>query len=410
MAILENFPSCQKHQYDVMPTASASNVGDIVQYIGITGTYTNGYFYKCSEVSTNTYDWVNVDVQDGTVSRDLTVAQYDALSEAEKMDGTVYYVMDARPFDMDNAAMGFTPVGTVISIMGVTPPKNYLACNGQIVNIVDFPELASYFESQFGACDKFGGDGVDTFAIPDLRGEFLRGTGTNSHSKGGSGSTVGTHQDPTLINPGWVNSNNGGFSYPQAESTTYHSLLDYQGQDTYVVNDGNRKTYMISTEMKAKAVPSGDSSGSARFSTRPTNTSVLYCIATKNIYVDVRYQYDTNEQVVGTWLDNKPIYQKTIIMNNIPIGNNSTYSHGISNIDNIISFNYCMNNKNDTFFYGDSVIVYNNSFTSSPTSGSVITNTFTVDKTNINVWGSNEWNAFSDRFWYFTIRYTKTTD
>ena len=337
MAILENFPSCQKHQYDVMPTASVSNVNDIVQYVGTTGTYTNGYFYKCSEVSTNTYDWVNVDVQNGTVSRDLTVAQYDALSEAEKMDGTVYYVTDARPFDMDNAAMGFTPVGTVISIMGVTPPKNYLACNGQVVNIVDFPELAAYFESQFGACDKFGGDGIETFGIPDLRGEFLRGTGTNSHSKGGSGSSVGIHQDPTLINPGWVNSNNGGFSYPQAASTTYHSLLDYQGNDSYVVNDGNRKTYMISTELKATAVSSSDTSGSARFSTRPTNTSVLYCIATKNIYVDARYQYDTNEQVVGTWIDGKPLYQRTVTDT---FANNATDIKKVadiaSNVDKVI--------------------------------------------------------------------------
>ena len=406
MAILENFPSCQKHQYDVMPTASASNVGDIVQYVGTTGTYTNGYFYKCSEVSTNTYDWVNVDVQNGTVSRDLTVAQYDALSEAEKMDGTVYYVTDARPFDMDNAAMGFTPVGTVISIMGVTPPKNYLVCNGQVVNIIDFPELAAYFESQFGACDKFGGDGIETFGIPDLRGEFLRGTGTNSHTKGGSGSSVGTHQDPTLINPGWTNSNNGGFSYPQAASTTYHSLLDYQGNDSYVVNDGNRKTYMISTELKATAVSSSDTSGSARFSTRPTNTSVLYCIATKNIYVDARYQYDTNEQVVGTWIDGKPLYQRTIQIQAPTVTTDGVAIQRLVDISNL--------NLEYGFIVSGALSDGNPVNTSWGSTGSDTVAKFYF-RVGISIAQNNMYiqcnrTALSDLYGYVTIQYTKTTD
>lgn len=37
-------------QYDTMPTASADNLGDIVQFTGTTdANYTNGYFYKCSQ-------------------------------------------------------------------------------------------------------------------------------------------------------------------------------------------------------------------------------------------------------------------------------------------------------------------------------------------------------------------------
>ena len=39
-------------QYETMPTASASNLGNIVQYIGESGeTYTNGYFYKNNPVT-----------------------------------------------------------------------------------------------------------------------------------------------------------------------------------------------------------------------------------------------------------------------------------------------------------------------------------------------------------------------
>lgn len=49
-------------RYSTMPTASASNVGAIVQFIGATGTYTNGYYYKCI-LDNATYSWVQVDVQ-----------------------------------------------------------------------------------------------------------------------------------------------------------------------------------------------------------------------------------------------------------------------------------------------------------------------------------------------------------
>lgn len=56
-------------QYDTMPTASADNLGDIVQYIGasVANSYTNGYFYKCVSdgASTPTYSWENINVQAG---------------------------------------------------------------------------------------------------------------------------------------------------------------------------------------------------------------------------------------------------------------------------------------------------------------------------------------------------------
>lgn len=50
-------------QFSTMPTADATNVGKIVQYVGATNqTYTNGYFYKCINNS-GTYSWAQCDVQ-----------------------------------------------------------------------------------------------------------------------------------------------------------------------------------------------------------------------------------------------------------------------------------------------------------------------------------------------------------
>ena len=54
----------EKVQYDTMPTAAASNVGLIVQFVGTTNAnYTNGLFYKCINNS-GTYSWELCDVQE----------------------------------------------------------------------------------------------------------------------------------------------------------------------------------------------------------------------------------------------------------------------------------------------------------------------------------------------------------
>ena len=87
---------------EVMPTADISLVGEVLMYVGETDSnYTNCYWYKCvSDTSTTpaTYSWANVEVQNGTVSMELTQQEYDNLPDEQKSDGTVYYITDSIPF------------------------------------------------------------------------------------------------------------------------------------------------------------------------------------------------------------------------------------------------------------------------------------------------------------------------
>ncbi len=165
-----------------------------------------------------------------------------------------------------------TPVGTVISYMGsVTPPDGYLSCDGTIYNISEYPTLAEQFKDGFGKYNYYGGDGITTFAVPDLRGEFLRGTGTNSHSSSGSGSAIGIHQSATFVpSIGFqVDQNN---KYFQAESDIGNTNRPY--------NYDFAKTSATTTSPTI-SVSAGTFSASNRTvggTTRPTNTSVLYCI------------------------------------------------------------------------------------------------------------------------------------
>ena len=52
-------------QVSEMPEPSAELADKIVQYVGETDTYTQGYFYKCAETDNDVYEWVNISVQSG---------------------------------------------------------------------------------------------------------------------------------------------------------------------------------------------------------------------------------------------------------------------------------------------------------------------------------------------------------
>lgn len=229
---------------------------------------------------------------------------------------------------------GFTPIGTIISVMGKVAPKNYLICDGSTYDIDAYPELANYFVEQFESVNFFGGDGITTFAVPDLRGEFLRGTGTNSHMNQGSGANVGTHQDATEHLISW---NYQGISF--ATGYTSSSSLMAGKEDSTVNDNQNRQSSVITTSASSGGLPY------SHYTSRPTNTSVLYCIATKNIYVDARYNYSTEESVVGTWIDGKPIYQKTMILETPLAFWTNAWKNNVAfvayNIDNVVNaFSY----------------------------------------------------------------------
>ncbi|MBO7716082.1 MAG: hypothetical protein J6S85_21135, partial [Methanobrevibacter sp.] len=53
-----------RFRFSTLPTASSSNEGKIVQYIGNnTASFTNGYYYQCIETSADVYEWVQKNVQ-----------------------------------------------------------------------------------------------------------------------------------------------------------------------------------------------------------------------------------------------------------------------------------------------------------------------------------------------------------
>ena len=161
------------------------------------------------------------------------------------------------------------PIGTIMPYMGKNAPENYLICDGTVYNIADYQKLADHIKADFGSYNKFGGDGTTTFAVPDLRGEFLRGAGNNSRTGQGNGATVGTHQNATqhVGIYGW-GSNQVSVSASNATSSEARSIESNVDSGTGRVGRFN---------ITATFYNNNDSMNSL-YTSRPTNTSVNYLI------------------------------------------------------------------------------------------------------------------------------------
>lgn len=203
------------------------------------------------------------------------------------------------PLEHVNAEKGIedTPVGHIISHMGTVAPKHYLICNGSEYNIEDYPYLAEHITKDFGSVNYFGGDGTTTFAVPDLRGEFLRGTGTATRNTG-SGAGVGVHQNPTTFP--------AQYSYIKGVGGATNTFFSTRMDTGDVASDGNYgirnsdKSIALKGAIKGLNIASDETNSSmtyASLSSRPTNTAVLYCIKYEPTYYMQNY-YNGNEEVV----------------------------------------------------------------------------------------------------------------
>ena len=215
-----------------------------------------------------TYDqYVNdIELEDGKL---LGLIDRDELRY--KYDGKLHRAMDTdmsfEDFDLPTGKVPSghgNPVGTIINFFGESAPDGYLACDGTAYNIADYPTLAAHLLS-FTDPTPYEVDGDDTrFKVPDLRGEFLRGSGTNSHTDQGSGANVGVHQDGT-IHIDVIKRGNGGGIFVSSST----SEIGAQNVDTSTIGS---EISLINNDSKQE-IERGNF-----YTSRPTNTSILYCI------------------------------------------------------------------------------------------------------------------------------------
>ena len=173
--------------------------------------------------------------------------------------------------ETEGKTTNLVPIGHILAYIGITAPENYLICDGADYVIADYPKLSEHIKMQFKRVNYFGGDGIDTFAIPDLRGEFLRGTGTAMRDTG-TGADVGVHQEPTKV-PHIGGKSTGILWTPDEDGTEAWTENPDKNilSKVAVVNQGKFASRTSTWETISENATIG-------YTTRPTNTAVLYCI------------------------------------------------------------------------------------------------------------------------------------
>lgn len=188
-------------------------------------------------------------------------------------------VVDPIAYMLNDGDAQEMPVGSLIQTMSNSAPKHYLICDGSEYAIGTYPELEAHFVKEFGAVDHFGGTS-GKWKVPDLRGEFLRMTGTNSHIntitglKEGNGADVGAHQEASVLPQSWsgTGANVAPINYTENMKKSADTLKPFSKVGTNGWSTTN--TY-------------GGTAGAQ--TVRPTNTSVnvaIKCESTPRVIVD----------------------------------------------------------------------------------------------------------------------------
>ncbi|WP_207428889.1 phage tail protein [Pedobacter sp. SYSU D00535] len=163
-------------------------------------------------------------------------------------------------------------VGEIRMFVGLKEqiPHGWLICNGQTLNITDYPEL---FQS-IGTT--FGGDGQMTFSLPDLRDRVPAGSGTMTPVGSGGGQNNVTLLESQIPS----HSHNLMVSFDPADlpaGTAQRVLASSQGAYFYIED-------MASIALHESSI--SKTGGGESFDNRSAFLSVHFIISTKDVTID----------------------------------------------------------------------------------------------------------------------------
>ena len=253
----------QTVQVDTMPTASADELGNIYQYVGTTtSTYTNGMFYKCITDGV-TYSWQYIPTtKNETIS--ITQAEFDALSQEEKDNGMSYYITDSSAF-------------TGISVMG---------------NRFDKANIYTADERMIGS-----------YLGKPLYQKTLSGIISDSVD-GNTRLSIGANCDYIQFVSGSV----------QRASNTYmvlpHSLRTTISDDSTVAYC---RVFLSNNDNPDAPNCVTLNNSISNWVGSPFVVTIQYTKTTDGaVAIGTGNDYSTDEQIIGTWIDGKRLYQKTV--------------------------------------------------------------------------------------------------
>jgi microcystin-dependent protein len=175
-----------------------------------------------------------------------------------------------------NASVTLVPTGAVMPFAMNAAPSGWLAANGgEYLKTGTYAALFAAIGTTYGETNGSGGTGSSHFRVPDLRGYFVRGSGTNSDGTAagtfgakqadatkrpstaltGTTNTTGAHTHTVTTNTGTSQPNEGG-----------DAGGGYQGHVTSTTSSAGNHSHTVTIN------------GGGDTETRPANIALLYCI------------------------------------------------------------------------------------------------------------------------------------
>jgi microcystin-dependent protein len=130
--------------------------------------------------------------------------------------------LQANVTTLQNDLLALLPTGCLFQYAGGTAPSGWFLCQGQVLSISSYPSLYSVIGTTYG------GDGVSTFALPDLRGRVPIGAGSGYSL----GTTGGSETRTLTVNEMPSHNHTGTIDYSGTHSHTY--------QDAYFAENTGR--------------------------------------------------------------------------------------------------------------------------------------------------------------------------
>jgi len=163
-------------------------------------------------------------------------------------------------------------LGQVITVGFNFCPVGWLPCDGRLLSIAQNTALFSLLGTTYG------GDGIRTFALPDLRSRVALGQGQGPGlsdyvlgEKGGDESTTLTEQQmPSHNHHLFASTNVAGSPQPGGDALA-------NTQRTYIYSSGTP-----ATAMNLQSI--GSAGGNQPFDNRQPFLAINYCIATQGIF------------------------------------------------------------------------------------------------------------------------------
>lgn len=233
------------------------------------------------------------------------------------------------------------PVGSIISYGGFELPNNWLVCDGSEVSRTTYAELFANIGTNYGE-----GDGETTFNLPNMKGRIgvgLDSTQTEFDILGKIGGSKFLQAHTHTMARG--NDNNLGTGPTQyGWQSTDDKTGAYATNSTGAGDSQNLQPYsVVNYIIKASSSYSYVDISKAHVINNLTNTSISDALSAnmgKELNEEITHlkSYSTDEQVIGEWIDGRPLYRKCYSTTIKDTGTGyMLISTGVSDIDVMLS-------------------------------------------------------------------------